>query len=213
MKKAVTIRPAVDIREWSDEMLLPIVRAWEELSSTCSPDDAARLFPLIARAMMSELVGEKRSRQEWERADIAVRRWERQKIRQESHQSAGSPRTPGRPKGATKNVDELVPHFLTLRRFMRAKALLAGEKPMSDTQIAQAIAEDAMGSTRGKAEPYSGGTFVDDDGSVVEIEVMASPPADYYGGSKDGLARRILAKTQSSRQRLAKVVKKTPQKT
>jgi hypothetical protein len=212
VKKAVTNRPAVDIKEWSDEMLLPIVRAWEELSSTCSLDDAARFFPLIARAMMSELVGEKRSRQEWERADIAVRRWERQKVRQES-QSEGSPRTPGRPKGATKNVDELVPHFLTLRRFMRAKALLAGEKPMSDTQIAQAIAEDAIGSTLGKPEPYSGSTFVDDDGSVVDIEVMDSPPAGYYGASTDGLTRRILAKTQSSRQPPAKGAKKTPPKT
>lgn len=208
MTKAVTNRPAVDTKEWSDEMLLPIVQAWEELSSTCSPDDAARFFPLIARAMMSELVGEKRSRQEWGRADIAVRRWERQKVRQES-QSEGSPRTPGRPKGSTKNVDELVPHFLTLRRFMRAKALLAGEKPMSDTQIAQAIAEDAIGSTLGKTEPYSGGTFVHDDGSVVDIEVMASPPAGHYGGSKNGLTRRILADTQSSRQPPAKGVKKT----
>jgi hypothetical protein len=212
VKKGVTNRPAVDIKELSDGMLLPILRAWEELSSTCGPDDAAKFFPLIARAMMSEWVGEKRSRQEWERADIAVRRWERQKARQES-QPHGSKRSPGRPKGATKNAGELVPHFLTLRRIHREQAKAAGEKPMSDTQLANIMATEIMSPKSEQLPSYSGGSFVDDDGHTVGIQIVPEPPRSHFGGSADGLKRRILASTQNRRAPKAKAVKKTPRKT
>jgi hypothetical protein len=212
MKKATPKRPAVSVDELPEDMLMPVVRAWTELVSKCGKDEAAHVFPLIARAIMCALVGEQRSRKEWDRADAAVRRLEQQQAKREQPPK-DSKRPPGRPKGATKNVDELVPHFLTLRRLHREQAQAAGEKPMSDTQLAKLMATEVMRPEAEEPPSYSGGSFVDDDGHTVGIEIVPDPPFGHFGGSADGLERRLLASTQSSRRPQVMSVKKTPPKT
>lgn len=212
MKKGTAQRLVADIDTLPDDVRQLVAKAWEELCTKHGMDYAAQAFPVMVYALMAESTGKKQLGQEWDLAPATVRRWKRQRAKQES-QPEGCKRPPGRPKGATKNADELVPDFLLFRRIIKERAQTGDGGPMSDTQLASIIAEEAIRTAHEGIKPHPVGSFVDDDGSVVEIEVMASPPADYYGGSADGLKRRILAKTQSSRQRPAKVVKKTPPKT
>jgi hypothetical protein len=84
---------------------------------------------------------------------------------------------------------------------------------MSDTQLANLMVTEVMRPEAEEPPSYSGGSFVDDDGHTVGIEIVPDPPFGHFGGSANGLQRRILAKTQSSRQPPATGVKKTPRET
>jgi hypothetical protein len=212
MKKGAAQRLVADIDALPEDVRQLVEQAWKELCTQRDKEYAAQAFPVMVYAVMSKATGKKQLEQEWDVAPATVRRLKRQKAKQEA-QPEGCKRPPGRPKGATKNADQLVPDFLTFQRIVRERAQTGVGEPMSDTQLARIIAEEAIRTTQAGIKPHPGGSFVDDDGSVVEIEVMASPPAGHYGGSRDGLKRRILAKTQSSRQPPAKGVKKTPPKT
>jgi len=212
MTKGTAQRLVIDLDTLPHGVRQLVAKAWDELCTEHGKDYAAQAFPVIVYAVMSEATGKKQLGQEWDLAPATVRRWKRQQAKQEP-QPEGSKRPPGRPTGATKNADELVPDFRLFQRIIRERAQTGHGGPMSDTQLARIIAEEAIRTAHEGIKPHLVGTFVDDDGSVVDIEVMASPPAGYYGGSTDGLKRRILAKTQSSRQRPAKDVKKTRPKT
>lgn len=208
MKKVATERPPVDIEALSNDTLLPVVQAWDELLSKCGEKNAAQLFPLLARLVTSARVGPKRSRQAWNQADAEVRTWEKS---QAQKQAQGPKRARGRPQGTTKHADELAPHFLTLQRLDREQAQREGRKPMSASELARLIAREVTSNALEPTPTQTGGLFMTDDGVTHAVAIVPEPQLGYFG-SEAGLARRIMEETEVRRGPRPKRVKENPQK-
>lgn len=196
----------ITIEALTDEMLMPVVRAWEEVCSEYGEEHAARLLPLLARLVTSVLVGKERSRKEWDRADAAVRSWELREANRQKQAKAKAPkRARGRPQGTTKHAEELAPHLLTLHRIEREQAEREGRRPKSLSALARIMASEITSTTSEPTPCSTHTTFVTDDGVIVEI--VPDPPPGYFG-SEAGLVRRILKETESHRATRPKSVKK-----
>ena len=203
-------RPRIEIEALTDEMLMPVARAWEELCSKYGEEHAAKLLPLLARLVTSSLIGKERSRQEWDSADAAVRSWEHQQAKRQKQAQAKAPkRARGRPQGTTKHAEELAPHLLTLQRIEREQAEREGRKPKSLSALARIMANEVTSTIPEPTPSTTDTTFLNDHGAIVAVEVVPDPPVGYFG-SEAGLVRRILKETKPHRATRPKSVKKNP---